>query len=206
MILGMGTDIVAVHRLGNMVGARGHEFLDRWFTAEEAAYCLAKAHPARHLAARLAAKEAVAKALRLDLDRRVPWRQIEVVLDQGGVPGIRLHGDLVDQAPKTATWHVSLSHSDDHAVATAVLELVEPATPAPPAHASVDTPAVVADLLDDLRRWVGQDVDPELGALRAALLIEEVTGAVLTDAEIDPARLADRETIAHAMRRTEAMS
>ncbi len=205
MILGIGTDIVAVHRLTDLVGARGQGFVRRWFTETEAAYCLGKAHPARHLAARLAAKEAVAKALRLDLERPVPWRDIEVVLDRG-VPGIRLHGELADRVPASVVWHVSLSHSDDNAVASVVLESVPPGG----TQESVDQGGTsriaeqVGGLLADLRHWVGQDDDPELGALRTAILVEELTGSVLSDDQLDPRVLADAASIEAAVRGTGA--
>lgn len=123
MIHGIGTDVVAVARVRRLVDDDGQRFLARWFTDNEIAYCMAKAHPARHLAARLAAKESVVKALRLDGAHGVPWHDIEVVLDSVGAPGIQLHGSLADAAPPDGHWHVALSHEDDQATAVAVLEL-----------------------------------------------------------------------------------
>ena len=122
MIRGVGTDLVAVARIEALTQANDGRFLDRWFTTEELTYCLGKAFPARHLAARMAAKESVAKALRLDRDRALGWREIEVTLDVQGAPGIAVHGRLADEVPAGCQWHVSLSHTGEHATAVAVLE------------------------------------------------------------------------------------
>jgi holo-[acyl-carrier protein] synthase len=122
VIRGIGTDIVAVSRVEALSATNDGRFLTRWFTAAELAYCQGKAHPARHLAARLAAKESVAKALRLSRDHRLGWHDIEVTLDPEGAPDIAVHGGLAGEVPAGCRWHVSLSHSDDHATAVAVLE------------------------------------------------------------------------------------
>jgi len=63
MICGIGTDIVDVGRIRKAVERWGDRFLKRVFTEAEVVYCLAKANPYPHLAARFAAKEAVMKAL-----------------------------------------------------------------------------------------------------------------------------------------------
>lgn len=119
----MGTDIVSVDRIAALVERRGRPFLRRWFTTSEIDYCLAKAHPPRHLAARLAAKEAVFKALQLSGDGRAPWLQIEVGHDAVGAPTALLSGDLSRQAHDAGAAQIllSMSHSDDHATATALV-------------------------------------------------------------------------------------
>ena len=118
----MGTDIVSVHRIAALVERRGEPFLDKWFTRSELDYCLSKAHPPRHLAARLAAKEAVFKALQLSGDRTAPWHEIEVCHDAIGAPTARLSGDLLREAEDAGAGKIllSMSHSDDHATATAL--------------------------------------------------------------------------------------
>jgi len=71
------------------------------------------------LAARFAAKEAVAKALGAPGGLR--WVDAEVVTDPGGRPRLVLHGGVADEASSQGitTWHLSLSH--DGGVATAVV-------------------------------------------------------------------------------------
>jgi holo-[acyl-carrier protein] synthase len=82
-------------------------------------------HPARHLAVRLAAKEAVYKALQaLAGSRGVGWREIEVVRVEHGRPVVALHGlaeRVIGERPG-ARVHVSLTHSDGAAAAVAILE------------------------------------------------------------------------------------
>jgi holo-[acyl-carrier protein] synthase len=120
--VGVGTDIVAVERLASLVREGGERFLARWFTDDEVAYCRSKAQPALHLAARLAAKEAVAKALRSPWEGPLPWHDIEVTLDAAGAPGIRLSGEAEQVADRlgVGTIQVSLSHCQEYATATAV--------------------------------------------------------------------------------------
>jgi holo-[acyl-carrier protein] synthase len=120
-----GTDIVGVARVARLIDERGQKFLERWFTPAEIAYCSAKARPSLHFAARLAAKEAVVKALRLPWDGPVPWRDIEITHDEGGAPQVRLSGRLLRTAERDdVRWiEVSLSHCEEYATATAVAEL-----------------------------------------------------------------------------------
>jgi holo-[acyl-carrier protein] synthase len=120
-----GTDIVLVRRVEELLAASGETFLRRWFTAAEIAYCGAKAVPARHYAARLAAKEAVVKALRLDWDGPVPFGCVEIVHDEHGAPEARLSGRLIEaaRAQGVCDVQVSMSHCDDYATAVALVQL-----------------------------------------------------------------------------------
>lgn len=90
---------------------------DRLFTDAERDYAAAHARPARHLAARFAAKEAVVKAL--GLTDGVRLRDIEVVA--GKPPSIRLSGRPADAAAGRDIA-ISLAHSDDYAAAVAILD------------------------------------------------------------------------------------
>ncbi|GAB3256861.1 holo-ACP synthase [Nocardioides dilutus] len=119
----VGTDIVSVARIAALVEARGSTFLDRWFTPTEIGYCTRMAVPSRHLAARIAAKEAVSKALPVELDGPLPWRSIEIVSGPSGAPSVTLSGALQDAATRAGVREikVSLSHCDDYATATALV-------------------------------------------------------------------------------------
>jgi holo-[acyl-carrier protein] synthase len=120
--VGVGTDIVAVDRIASLVRDRGEHFLQRWFTSDELAYCQSKAQPVLHLAARLAAKEAVAKALRSPWAGPLPWHDIAVTVDADGVPSVRLGGEAEQIAARLGieVIRVSLSHCQEYATATAV--------------------------------------------------------------------------------------
>lgn len=119
---GAGTDIVSVTRIANLIEARGAAYLERWFTAAEIGYCTAKAEPSRHFAARMAAKEAVVKALPLPWDGPLPWRSIEIVTDQRGAPSVRLSGPVQEAADEAGVRdiRVSLAHCDEYATAIAL--------------------------------------------------------------------------------------
>jgi phosphopantetheine--protein transferase-like protein len=118
---GAGTDIVSVARIAALIEARGATYLDRWFTPAEIEYCARMAVPSRHFAARIAAKEAVVKALPLAWDGPLPWRSIEIVIGERGAPSVRLAGAVGEAAEAAAVRKilVSLAHCDEYATAVA---------------------------------------------------------------------------------------
>lgn len=124
----MGTDIVAVPRIAALMQAGGAAFLRRWFTAGEIEYCSGKAVPSRHFAARLAAKEAVVKALPVPWDGPLPWRSIEIINDQRGAPLVRLYGAFAEATARAGAdgIAVSLSHCDEYATAVALVAAADP--------------------------------------------------------------------------------
>jgi holo-[acyl-carrier protein] synthase len=126
MATSAGTDIVGVARVARLIDAGGQDFLRRWFTPAEIAYCSAKARPTLHFAARLAAKEAVVKALRVSWDGPLPWRDIEITHDERGAPRVRLSGRILRSADceDVRAIDVSLSHCEEYATATAVADHV----------------------------------------------------------------------------------
>lgn len=119
----VGTDIVAISRVRALIDGGASRFLTRWFTTQEIDYCRSKAHPERHFAARLAAKEAVFKALDIDSGSSVPWSHISILAIPGRAPEVQLTGDIEEHASRRGTYviRVSLSHCVDYATATAVI-------------------------------------------------------------------------------------
>lgn len=120
MILGTGTDIVEVDRVARLVQRNG----SRWFTPAELVYCQSKSSPNHHFAARLAAKEAVFKALGLPGDRSIPWSEIEIGHDETGRPVARTTGALLaaaNQQHGSFELMVSLAHADHYATAVAIV-------------------------------------------------------------------------------------
>lgn len=113
MIVGVGIDVVQVDRLARAL-ERTPGLAHRLFTEVER-----RAGRTESLAARFAAKEAVAKALGAPGGLR--WTDAEVVSEPSGRPRLVLHGGVADEAAAQgiSTWHVSLSH--DGGVATAVV-------------------------------------------------------------------------------------
>jgi holo-[acyl-carrier protein] synthase len=83
VIVGVGIDLVDIARVESMLADKGTRVLERLFTAGERAYGDRMAKPARHLAARLAAKEAAFKALSGTEDATgIGWTEIEVINDE----------------------------------------------------------------------------------------------------------------------------
>ncbi len=118
-IVGTGIDIVEVERIERLLARQGSRFLKRAFTEAEAEYCLNKHRPAVHLAARFAAKEAVAKALGTGFGKGVRMRDIEVVAADGVPPGVKLHGAALKRLGGlgASTILLSLSHTRQYAAA-----------------------------------------------------------------------------------------
>ena len=119
----IGVDIIEISRIAQAVERWGERFLRRIYTPGELDYCRGRAP---QLAARFAAKEAVMKALGTGR-RGVDWRDIEVVRRRGSPPTIKLQGRASKVADQMAVQQVvvSLSHSRDYAVASALIEAKE---------------------------------------------------------------------------------
>ena len=114
-VVGVGIDVVQIQRLQRAL-LRTPTLADRLFTAGE------RSLPIASLAARFAAKEAVAKALGAPGGLR--WRDAEVVVGLRGRPGLVLHGAVAAEAlaQGIAHWHLSLSHDGGIATALVVAE------------------------------------------------------------------------------------
>ncbi|RZS90362.1 holo-[acyl-carrier protein] synthase [Motilibacter rhizosphaerae] len=112
MIVGVGIDVVDVARFSAVL-ARTPRLAERVFTPAE------RALPPASLAARFAAKEALAKALGAPAGMR--WLDAEVVRDAAGRPSLEVRGtvEAVARELGVARWHVSLSH--DAGIASAVV-------------------------------------------------------------------------------------
>ena len=124
MILGTGIDIIEVARIARSVEKFGERFLQRVLVADEIAYCRAHKNPAPFLAARFAAKEAVSKAFGTGIGAQLGWRDIEIRRKESGEPFVVLHGKGAElfAARGAQRLHISLTHTEIYAAATAILE------------------------------------------------------------------------------------
>jgi holo-[acyl-carrier protein] synthase len=122
--LGIGIDLVDVPRIASMLEDKGELAFKRLLTDGEREYCLAQAVPARHVAARLAAKEAAFKALNQDGETGwIGWREVEVARRADGRPTLLFHERARDVAERlgVASMMVSLTHTETQAAAVVVL-------------------------------------------------------------------------------------
>src|SRR5436305_12787322 len=111
-VLGIGVDLIEVERIQHSLDRFGERFMKRVFTDGEIAYCQSMKYPARHFAARFAAKEAVAKAFGTGIGKAMGWRDIDIHKKRSGEPFIDLGGSgksLADERNIRAVW-ISLSH------------------------------------------------------------------------------------------------
>ncbi|HEY76890.1 MAG TPA: holo-[acyl-carrier-protein] synthase [Thermoflexia bacterium] len=119
----VGVDLVEIPRVERMLARYGERFLERVFTPAEVLYARGRAP---ELAARFAAKEAVAKALGVGMRMLSPegvgWREVEVLGDHRGRPEVYLHGRAAERARELGLteWAISLSHTREYAVAFVV--------------------------------------------------------------------------------------
>lgn len=123
-VLGIGVDLVENARVQHSLDRFGERFLQRVFTPGEIEYSQSMKYPARHLAARFAAKEAVSKAFGTGIGKAMGWKEIDVHRKPSGEPFVVLEGGakkLADERGVTAVW-ITLSHTEHHAMAMIVLE------------------------------------------------------------------------------------
>ncbi len=126
-VIGLGVDLVDIDRIQGVI-ERQPRFVERTYTADEAAYCAARKVPWERYAARFAAKEAVMKAMGVGLGA-VDLTEIEVVKADSGRPSVRLSGRAAELAAQLgiAGWLLSLSHAREVAQATAIALAADPA-------------------------------------------------------------------------------
>ncbi|MET0920609.1 MAG: holo-ACP synthase [Acidimicrobiia bacterium] len=119
-VLGLGTDLVEVERF-RLAVTRRSSLAERMFSDAEREYALSQYDPAKSLAARFAAKEAVMKALGVGLGS-FALRDVEVKRDDTGAPSLELHGraDELARTRGVTGWMLSLSHTDTTAMAVAI--------------------------------------------------------------------------------------
>ena len=123
-VIGIGVDLVECSRIEHSLDRFGERFLHRVFTDGEIAYSNSMKFPARHLAARFAAKEAVSKAFGTGIGKSMGWRDIDVQKKASGEPFLVLTGGAEKLARERGVKNalITLSHTDQQAMAMIVLE------------------------------------------------------------------------------------
>ena len=109
-ISGVGTDIADVGRFRDLPYNKNKIFYAKIFSTDEIKYCLSKKDPYPHFAVRFSAKEAVIKAVGLNLAK---VGDIGIINDKNGQPHVKIKKRKFDVL-------ISLSHTKDYAVAFAI--------------------------------------------------------------------------------------
>lgn len=120
-IYGIGTDIVRVDRIQEMMDKHPGTFLKRVYTESEIEYCSGRKAEAQHFAGRWAAKEAILKAFGTGWSKGIQWTDMEIHNEMGGKPTVRLAGAARELCEKRGIVQVliSISHTSDNAIAFA---------------------------------------------------------------------------------------
>lgn len=123
MIFGIGTDVVQIERVARVYERFGQRFAERLLMPEELALFVGHKRPARFLAMRFAAKEAIAKALGTGFAHGVWIRDMGFLPDRRGRPEVRFsaRGREVADRLGAGAGHVSLSDEAGLVFAVAVL-------------------------------------------------------------------------------------
>jgi holo-[acyl-carrier protein] synthase len=118
----IGTDIVSIPRIKKTINSlHGDKFTNRIFTKNEINYCSDKVNSIIHFAGRFAAKEAITKALlSSEIIDSISMKSIEIISGKNQKPEVNLSlsGKLQIQCK------VSISHTDEYAIAFALLEIL----------------------------------------------------------------------------------
>ncbi len=123
ILLGIGCDLVEIERIHKSIERNGEHFLKKVFTENEIALCESSANKFQRYAARWAAKEAASKALGTGIGEHLALTDISVENDPRGEPVAVFSPaaqKTIDARGGTRIL-LSLSHTQTHALATAVL-------------------------------------------------------------------------------------
>ena len=124
MIYGIGTDLVNIKRIEEVLFRFGDRFLHRILSEEEVAEYAKSAQPARFVAKRFAAKEAFSKAYGTGIGESVGWHDVRITHDALGKPLIETSPILMDklQAQRITQMHLSITDEAEQALAFVVIE------------------------------------------------------------------------------------
>ncbi len=113
----VGTDIVKVSRIKDLLTTKEEKFLNKVFTEEEISYCNSYSNPAIHFSGKYAAKEAVKKALLSnDLIKQISLKDIKILNRDNKAPYVVIE-DIMD-----LNYNVSISHEEEYAIAFALIQ------------------------------------------------------------------------------------
>ncbi len=119
MIVGIGTDIVAVTRMAAAITRHGERFAQRILSDDEMVKYSQQANQASYLAKRFAAKEAVVKALGCGFRDGISMRQVVISNDPLGKPEVTLRDKAAERAEQMQIGEILLSLSDEREYAIA---------------------------------------------------------------------------------------
>lgn len=136
MIIGIGTDLISVKRIENILRIFNQKFIKKIFTNNEINFINSKKSDKDNLlrqslfyAKRFSAKEAFSKAIGLGIGRGIDFCDIEIVNDNLGKPQINLLNNKEEFLRKhlsiqNFSIHLTLSDEKEYAIATVIIEKI----------------------------------------------------------------------------------
>ena len=116
-MISIGTDIVKVSRIKDLLTTKEENFLNKVFTEEEISYCNLHSKPEIHFSGKYAAKEAVKKALLSnDVIKHISLKDIKILNRDNKAPYV-LIDNIMD-----LNYNVSISHEEEYAIAFALIQ------------------------------------------------------------------------------------
>jgi holo-[acyl-carrier protein] synthase len=121
-VISHGIDLVECARIKSLLERHRDRFMERMLTATERSNAERFRDAIPHISGRFAAKEAVLKVLGTGWRGQIAWTDIEITNDEFGQPQVALTGECADVAAKLGIRHIvlSISHTDSHAMASAI--------------------------------------------------------------------------------------
>lgn len=123
-VVGVGIDQIEVSRIRDSLEKHGDHFLKKIFSENEQSYCEDKADPAPCLAARFAAKEAVAKAFGTGFGKEFGWLDSEIIHGDAGEPILSFNPRATELLKSKGAEKALVSLTHLEAVASAIVILV----------------------------------------------------------------------------------
>ena len=123
MILGIGTDLVDIHRIEQALARFGHRFAQKVLVEHEYQRFCAHVKSAHYLAKRFAAKEAFSKAMGTGIHFPVNWHNVSVANERSGKPYLKFSAELTSLLERRGVKRVHLSLSDEIGMACAFVVL-----------------------------------------------------------------------------------
>ena len=125
MIVGIGTDVASIERVGEALARFGERFVNRILTPDERAR-FHRVNPraqASHFAKRWAAKEAFSKAIGTGIHPPFNWQSVGVGRDDHGKPLLIANEKMTAHLKTLGVSRMHLSLTDDAGVAVAFVVL-----------------------------------------------------------------------------------
>ena len=123
-VVGVGIDQIEVSRIRDSLEKHGDHFLKKIFSENEQSYCKDKADPAPCLAARFAAKEAVAKAIGTGFGKEFGWLDSEIIHGDAGEPILSFNPRATELLKSKGAEKALVSLTHLETVASAIVILV----------------------------------------------------------------------------------